>query len=145
MGLVAIGLVLILVQIARKKSNSWLLAANAVSLALVLYGCCFLNAPWLIATYNVAHCRELGGTGSNLDMKYLESLGSAETLPPVEAHLAQFPATLSLSVAYRTSPDRNYLTRPGNWRAWDFRRWRLERYFANTPTERLNPSNSGKG
>jgi hypothetical protein len=142
---VATGLVLILLQIMRKKSNSWLLSANAVSLALVLYTCCFLNAPWLIASYNVAHCRELGGTGPNLDMKYLESLGSAQTLPPVEAHLSQFPGTLSLSVAYRASPDRNYLKLPGNWRAWDFRRWRLERYFANTPPERLNPSNGDKG
>jgi hypothetical protein len=145
MVLVATGLVLILLQIMRKKSNSWLLSANAVSLALVLYTCCFLNAPWLIASYNVAHCRELGGTGPNLDMKYLESLGSAQTLPPVEAHLSQFPGTLSLSVAYRASPDRNYLKLPGNWRAWDFRRWRLERYFANTPPERLNPSNGDKG
>ena len=145
MVLVAAGLVLILIQIMRNKSNSWLLAANALSLALVLYGCCFLNAPRLIATYNVAHCRELGGSGPRLDIKYLESLGSAETLPPVEAHLAQFPETLRLSLEYRTSPDRNYLARPGNWRAWDFRRWRLERYFANTPAERLNPVTSGKG
>ena len=89
MVLVATGLVLILVQIMRKKSNSWLLSANAISLALVLYACCFLNAPWLIASYNVEHSRELGGTGPSLDMKYLESLDSAQTLPPIEAHLSQ--------------------------------------------------------
>ncbi|SDT51479.1 DUF4153 domain-containing protein [Bradyrhizobium canariense] len=145
MVLVATGLVLILIQIMRKKSNSWLLSANAISLALVLYACCFLNAPWLIASYNVEHSRELGGTGPSLDIKYLESLGSAQTLPPVEAHLSQFPGTLPLSLAYRASPDRNYLKLPGNWRAWNFRRWRLERYFANTAPERLNPSNNGKG
>jgi hypothetical protein len=140
MVLVAIGLVLILIQIMQQKSNSWLLSANAISLALVLYACCFLNAPWLVATYNVEHCREVGGTGPTLDMNYLKSLGSAQTLPPVEAHSSQFPGMLSLSLDYRESPDRDYLKLPGNWRAWTFRRWRLERYFANTPAERLNPS-----
>src|SRR6185312_11342584 len=59
MALVAIGLVLILTQIVRGKSNAWLLSANAISLALVLYSCCFLNAPWLVAYYNVEHCREV--------------------------------------------------------------------------------------
>ena len=55
MVLVAIGLVLILVQIELKKSNSWLLSANAIALALALYACCFINAPWLVASYNVEH------------------------------------------------------------------------------------------
>jgi Domain of unknown function (DUF4173) len=145
MMLVAIGLVLILIQIVLRKSNSWLLSANAISLSLVLYVCCFLNAPWLVATYNVTHCREVGGTGPYLDMNYLKSLDSAQTLPPVEAHVSQFPGTLSLSRAYRESPDRDYLKLPGNWRAWTFRRWRLERYFANTPVERLTPSSNDKG
>lgn len=144
MGLVAIGLLLILIQIARRKSNSWLLSANAISLAAVLYGCCFLNAPWLVATYNVQHCREVGGTGPNLDMDYLVTLNSAQTLPPIEAHLKQFPTVMRLSLAYRESPDRHYFAIPGNWRAWSFRRWRLERYFANTPSDRLT-STTGRG
>jgi hypothetical protein len=61
MGLVAAGLMLILIQIILRKPNSWLVTANAATLALVLYGCCFINAPWLVATYNVEHCREVGG------------------------------------------------------------------------------------
>jgi hypothetical protein len=145
MGLVATGLALMLIQIISRKSISWLLAANAISLALVLYACCFLNAPWLVAHYNAEHCREVGGSGPNLDMEYLTSLGSPQTLPPVEAHIAQFPAVRLLSTAYRESPDRNFLSRPGNWRAWGFRTWRLERYFANTPPERLNSLDGAKG
>jgi Domain of unknown function (DUF4173) len=137
MALVAIGLTLILIQITRRKSTSWLVSANAISLAIVLYGCCFLNVPWLVAYYNVEHCREVGGSGPTLDMDYLKSLNNADTLPPVEAHLKQFPGIVHLSLDYRTSPDRDYLSRPGYWRAWTFRRWRLERYFANTPIERL--------
>jgi hypothetical protein len=70
MGLVAAGLLLILIQIIQRKPNSWLVAANAATLALVLYGCCFLNAPWLVASYNIEHSRELGGTGPSLDLKY---------------------------------------------------------------------------
>jgi hypothetical protein len=143
MALVAVGLVLILIQIVRRKSNAWLLSANAISLAVVLYGCCFLNAPWLVAYYNVEHCREVGGSGPSLDIAYLTSLGSPQTLPPVEAHGIRFPEVWRLSLAYRTSPDRNYFSRPGNWRAWTFRTWRLERYFANTPLERLNPLRDG--
>jgi hypothetical protein len=145
MGLVATGLALMLIRIVYRKSNTWLLSANAISLALVLYGCCFLNAPWLVAYYNVEHCREVGGSGPNLDMEYLTSLGSPQTLPPVEAHITQFPAVQLLSTAYRESPDRNLLSRRGNWRAWTFRRWRLERYFANTPGTSLNSPDNDKG
>jgi len=107
--------------------------------------CCFLNAPWLVAYYNVEHCREVGGSGPNLDMEYLTSLGSPQTLPPIEAHLKQFPTVRLLSTAYRESPDRHFLSRSGNWRAWTFRRWRLERYFANTPGTSFNSPDSGKG
>jgi len=63
MMLVAAGLLLMLIQILLRKPNSWLVAANAATLALVLYGCCFINAPWVVASYNVEHCREVGGTG----------------------------------------------------------------------------------
>ena len=112
---------------------------------IIMYGCCFLNAPWLVAYYNVEHCREVGGSGPNLDMEYLTSLGSPQTLPPIEAHLKQFPAVRLLSTAYRESPDRHFLSRSGNWRAWTFRRWRLERYFANTPGTSFNSPDNGKG
>src|ERR1700730_3385142 len=87
----AIGLVLLLIPIGLKKSNSWLLSANAIALALALYACCFLNTPWVVATYNVEHCREVGGTGPNLDLKYLFSLGP-QVLPALEPRPQQIPA-----------------------------------------------------
>jgi len=140
MALVAIGLLLILIQIARRKSNSWLLSANAVSLMLVLYGCCFLNAPWLVAHYNVEHCREVGGGGPTLDVRYLLSLGSAQILPPIEARMSQLPELevsdySGFSSASRMREYRSLYVLPKNWRAWGFRAWRLERYFANTPSK----------
>jgi hypothetical protein len=143
MGLVAAGLLLILIQIILRKPNSWLLSANAATLALVLYACCFVNAPWLVATYNVEHCRELGGSGPNLDVPYLGSLGPQARLV-LESHRAEVPALLS--AMDRQFPDaRDDVLRPENWRAWSFRAWRLRRYLANTPNTPPALSNRDKG
>jgi hypothetical protein len=143
MGLVAAGLLLILIQIILRKPNSWLLAANAATLALVLYACCFINAPWLVATYNVEHCLELGGSGPNLDVHYLGSLGPQAQLV-LESHRNEVPALLS--AMDRQFPDaRDALLRPENWRAWSFRAWRIKRYLANNPDIPSGLSNSDKG
>jgi Domain of unknown function (DUF4173) len=151
MALVAIGLVLILVQIERKKSNSWLLSANALSLALALYGCCFINAPWLVASYNVEHSLEIAGTGPNLDLQYLGSLGS-QAEPALRPHVKQMPQLQSVIYTCRHA---YYSPYSGNWRAWSFRAWRLKRYLSNNPDTSPNPpdnsgspnppDNSGKG
>ncbi len=144
MGLVAAGLLLILIQIVKRKPIAWLVSANVATLALVLYGCCFINAPWLVASYNVEHSREVGGAGPALDLKYLATLGP-QALPPIEAHMQEFPGMLAISLATRLDPSRDYLERPGNWRAWSFRAWRLERYFATYPPVWLNHSDGDKG
>lgn len=144
MGLVAVGLLLMLVQIKLRKPNSWLVTANAVSLALVLYGCCFINAPRLVASYNVAHSRENGGSGPNLDMRYLASLGP-QVLPSIELYASKVPELWSIAWDIRHR-DYQARLRPANWRAWGFRTWRLERYLANNPTisPKLSDDN-GKG
>jgi Ca2+/Na+ antiporter len=142
MVLVAMGLVLMLIQIELRKPNSWLIAANAMSLALVLYGCCFINAPRLIASYNVEHCREAGGTGPNLDLPYLASLGP-QALPSVEAYVKKVPVLWSIAWDFRHIYETRL--RPGNWRAWSFRTWRLQRYLANNPSISSNLSDSDKG
>jgi hypothetical protein len=142
MVLVATGLALILIEIALRKSNSWLLSANAVLLALVLYGCCFINAPWLVAYYNVEHCREVTGTGPKLDLQYLTSLG-LETLPPIEARVMEFPGVFVYSLGLRLNRDQDYFSHSGHWRAWSFRAWRLQRYFANK--DWLDQTDAGKG
>ena len=104
MGLVAVGLSLILIQIVLRKPNSWLVTANAISLALVLYGCCFINAPRLVASYNVEHSRENGGTGSNLDLWYLFSLGP-QVLPVLEPRLQHVPALQPYVAEFRSKQD----------------------------------------
>ena len=144
MGLVATGLLLMLIQIILNKPNAWLVAANAATLALVLYGCCFVNAPQVVASYNVEHCREAGGTGLNLDLRYLASLGP-QTLPVLEAHMKKVPVLWPIALDYRISLDRDRFLRAGNWRAWSYRAWRLERYLGNNPGAPPNFPDSGKG
>jgi hypothetical protein len=131
MGLVAAGLVLILVQIMWRKSNAWLLTANAISLVLALYGCCFLNAPWLVATYNVEHSREVSGTGQNLDWRYLRCLGP-QALPAIEHHREELRASWVPEFQCYTNT-RDTFVSSKNWRDWSFRAWRLKQYFANNP------------
>jgi hypothetical protein len=142
MVLVAAGLVLMLIQIVLQKPNSWLIAANAISLALVLYGCCFINTPRLVASYNVEHSREIGGTGPNLDLQYLGSLGP-QAEPALRPHVKDMPELQS--VIYECRYRNNYWPLSGYWRAWSFRAWRLERYLANNPDTPMNPGDSGKG
>jgi hypothetical protein len=133
MGLVAAGLMVILIQIVLRQPNSWLVTANAATLALVLYGCCFINAPLLVASYNLEHCREISGTGPAIDLSYLGSLGP-QALPALDANAKKMPALWSMAWDYRHDYDR---IRPTNWRAWGFRTWRLERYLANNLAEFL--------
>jgi len=139
--LVAAGLVLMLIQIKLRKPNSWLIAANAAALALVLFACCFVNAPRVVASYNLAHCREISGTGPWLDSGYLRSLGP-QMVPAIEPYVQRMPALASTVADYRHIFDRD---RPANWRTWTFRTWRLERYLANNPSKPPNLSDSGKG
>jgi hypothetical protein len=142
MGLVAAGLLLMLIQIFLRKSNSWLVSANAATLALVLYGCCFIDAPLLVASYNLQHCREIGGAGPAIDRRYLRSLGP-KALPALEAHMAQLPLLGAIVADNRDS--LHSVNRSANWRAWGFRTWRLERYLANNPLTPPSPSESSKG
>jgi hypothetical protein len=142
MGLVAAGLFLILVQIVLRKPNSWLVSANAISLALVLYGCCFINAPRVIASYNLEHCREITGAGAHLDQNYLASLGP-QAIPPLEAHLAEIPALRLIVPKLRSYHETQMHHR--NWRAWGFRSWRLQRYLTSHADTSSNPSQSDKG
>jgi hypothetical protein len=144
MGLVAAGLLLMLIQIMLKRPISWLVTANAATLVLVLYGCCFLNAPWVVASYNVDHCREVGGTGPSLDLTYLFSLGP-QVLPALEPRLQQIPGLQPYVERFRFDQDISALRIPGNWRAWTFRRWRLERYLSNNPHASSYLSKSDKG
>jgi hypothetical protein len=82
--LVALGLFYIVWRIVRMRSNAWLININAITALAVLYPCCFINFDGVIASYNVRHCQEAGGTGCQLDIAYLQHLGTP-ALPALDA------------------------------------------------------------
>jgi hypothetical protein len=128
MGLVAVGLILIIIQILRRKPNSWLVNMNASALVLTLYASCFLNFPYVIATYNVTHSAELDGNGPKLDQDYLWSLGPA-AIPAIDIYNQHVPTQWPRHLSH----SRRGLAREAsteNWRGWSFRAWRLNRYLA---------------
>ncbi len=76
MGLVAIGLVLIMVRLWRNYSNGWLINFNMINLAATLFISAFVNFGGEIAWFNVQQQRPV-------DVRYLASIGPA-ALPAIK-------------------------------------------------------------
>lgn len=141
--MVAIGLVLILVQILTRRSVGWLVSGNAVALALTLYGYSFVDTAVVIANYNIRHSVEMRGEGPSLDTDYLFSLG-ASAVPAIDRYAPRIAAAGHVSPnsswgrssgwvqARRYGLVSSHHVVQADWRAWSFRGWRLSRYLANT-------------
>ncbi|NEU98142.1 DUF4153 domain-containing protein [Bradyrhizobium uaiense] len=125
--LVVLGLVLILVRIVQRRSNEWLIHANLVTLAIVLYTCSLINFAAIIADYNIGHSREASGSGVNLDMDYLIRLGP-QALPAIDRglQLHSFDPNLVYRRNCLVQEQREQMT---SWRSWGFRSWRLQRFL----------------
>ena len=126
--LVAAGLLLIVLRIVRNRDNGWLLRANLLAATAVLYACCFVNVPGLIADHNVRHCAEAGGAGPTIDVEYLRELGPA-ALPALASVIEKFPegaprARAGWHAAKLWDELREGL---GDWRGWTLRRTRIAR------------------
>ncbi|MGZ2460713.1 DUF4153 domain-containing protein [Rhizobium anhuiense] len=132
MGLVAIGLVLILLRILLNRSNEWLIAANLASLIAVLYISAFIDFPAMIACFNVAHSQEITPEGPPLDLDYLSSLGPS-VIPALDLYLHMLPDHLvdkrNQTLAIRYYLVRDFERRPRDWRNWTFRAERLETHL----------------
>ncbi|MBB3351591.1 DUF4173 domain-containing protein [Rhizobium lentis] len=132
MGLVAIGLMLILLRILLNRSNQWLIAANLASLATVLYISAFIDFPAFIARFNVYHSQEISQEGPPLDLAYLSSLGPS-VIPTLDLYLSMLPEHLidrrSEAVTVRYYLARNFGMRRSDWRNWTFRAARLQSYL----------------
>ena len=144
MGLVAAGLLLIVLRIVLRRSNSWLIGMNLVSLAATLYVCAFVNFPALIADYNVTHSREISGKGQSLDFGYVLSLGS-HAIPALDYFANRGDHASSGRIWNPSAADRRdastdtrwardellkpHLARMQDWRAWSYRDWQLARYL----------------
>jgi hypothetical protein len=125
--LVAIGLLLIVARIVLDRSNAWLIAANLVTLTVVLYVCSLVNFAAIIADYNVTHSREVSGKGVQVDANYLAQLGP-QALPAIEKVL-QLRTVDPCLVSRRDSLVEQQRRDMASWRSWGFRSWRLQRYL----------------
>lgn len=140
MGLVLIGLVLIAIRIAGRRSNRWLIGANLVAATAVLYLCCFVNVPGLIAQHNVAH-----QPPRRLDLHHLVALGP-QAIPAIDRVLPTLSDTVPMMESYpaagsrqgwlrftRQRLARSHRMAMADWRSWSFRGWRLSRYLDVNP------------
>lgn len=133
MVLVAVGLLLICLRIALKRSNSWLIKRNLCAALTVLYLCCFPDFDSHIAWYNVSQFKGSRSTATTLDLDYLESLGTS-SIPALHWYSkhASFRgdqqkavvAVHRLKVALQRSLS--------NWRGWTLRRAAERRSLVNS-------------
>ena len=142
--LVMTGLLLILVQILSRKGIGWLVAANALALAVTLYAYSAVDTAVVIANFNFRHSYEMRGDGPPIDIAYLRSLGPG-VIPAIDRYVPRIVAagrTAAYSrwnrdgrvvVYWRDDLAGRHLRAQAGWRSWSFREWRLSRYLANTP------------
>ena len=146
MGLVAIGLVLIVVKIALNRTNAWLVMTNMATLSVTLWGVAWADLQSFIATYNVRHSYEVTGEGVPIDHFYMSDLGPA-AIPAIDEFLvnSRFADQSTLTTF---SLLRNELTArvvaidwenrsahrfPETWHGWTWREDRLEEYLIEHP------------
>ncbi len=108
MVLVACGLVLILWQVWRGRSNQWLLLRIGAMGAGVLYLSAFVSFDAMIARHNLQRAE-------GWDQAYVCQLGDAAQPVIVAQEVA-----LSRPLCRR----RHQITAPRDWREWGFRNWR---------------------
>jgi len=118
MGLVACGLIWIILRGALGKSNRWLINANVLTLLTVLYITSFVNVGGVIAHYNVAHSKEVSGKGVALDVTYLREMGTV-AIPALQKYDAQ--AGTQWSAPFQQRLKRNMV----DWRHWTYSKHRL--------------------
>ncbi|CDZ70526.1 ABC transporter, ATP-binding protein CydD [Neorhizobium galegae bv. orientalis] len=137
MGLVAVGLVLILMRIVLRQSNQWLIATNIAVLASVLYLSAIIDFPAFIARFNVTHSLELSHEGVPLDIGYLSSLGPS-AIPALDLYLSALPEEAidkkHRALSVRQSLAYDFACRPRDWRSWSFRAERIEAYLRSPAT-----------
>jgi hypothetical protein len=138
MGLTALALIWLVIKIAQNRSNSWLISTNLITVIIVLYACCFVNFPHIIAAYNLKERLVVTESRTKFDLTYLSSLGP-EVIPAMETCANQqnpkcrwLPSETFLSDA--KAAHQRLMT---NWRAWTYRHWRLQQHF-NQPRTASN-------
>ncbi len=118
MGIVAIGLAVMLVQVATGRRPGWMIARSAVAGAVTLWAVCFVNVDGLIARTNLALF------GDRADFGYLCHLsdGALPALADWTSVSGQNGVMLCHDLFWYVTPE---IREPQDWREWGFRNWRL--------------------
>lgn len=125
MALVGLGLLLICWRLLRGHSANWLINANLTALLLVLAGVSMIDLGAITASWNVRHAREVDGTGAELDLCYLNQLGSPAVVSVAELETTTAdPALKARAGAVRRNMQSWMIDRQNAWRGWV---WRDER------------------
>ena len=120
MGLIALGLVLVLFQVAQSRPLGWLIRWNAAAAVATLYLCCFVNFTHIIADHNLSADLPDG----RLDMHYLCGLGE-QVIPAMWDY-----GPVNDEVTCGTDGRPAVTFQPiESWQEWGFRRWRLDAYL----------------
>ncbi|WP_372365387.1 DUF4173 domain-containing protein [Candidatus Uabimicrobium sp. HlEnr_7] len=112
MGLIAVGLLFILIRIIKDYSNLWLININFIAVLCVFYLCAFVNFDAYIANYNVANVEN---TDIVVDVEYLENLG-IESLPALY-NLKEKGYNVEESIKRLRE---KLILEMSNWRSWSY-------------------------
>jgi hypothetical protein len=125
MGLVATGLLAIIICMARNKSYIWLVNVNIIITACVIYVCSIINIGGIIANYNVRHSYELTGKGAMMDWNYLYEIGT-DSLPAINWFKENTSYQGNQSVEWVEKSLKNQLYKNlSDWRSWTFKEYLL--------------------
>ncbi len=128
MALVGVGLLLICWRVLRDRSANWLINANLTALLLVLFGVSAIDLGAVTAAWNVRHAREVDGTGAELDLCYLNQLGSAAVVSVAELEVTTTDPHLKARAGAVRRGVQSWMTdRQDDWRGWI---WRDDRRLA---------------
>jgi len=128
MGLVAAGLMLILLRIALRQTSGWLIATNLLSLTITLYACAWVDFSALIARFNVEHSQEVSGDGMRLDLDYLYVLGPT-VIPALDDYTARIGRRSDVDAVREQLVRDARQQAPEDWRGWSWRQQRLTDYL----------------
>lgn len=130
MALVALGLVLILWRMLAGKSARWLINANALAAVGVLAVSSVVDWGATAAMWNVAHAKEVTGSGPALDLCYLDRLGGSALPALLTLERTPLPPALHARVVRVrqdvltgdwTHDDDGLAGQQAHWRRWTLR------------------------
>ncbi len=132
MVLVGIGLALICWRMLKAKSADWLVDANAMATLAMLAAIAVVDLGAISAAWNVRNAREVGGTGVELDLAYLNAIGAPALVSLVELQQSDIdPAFRDRVAAVRRDVHRRVNRDSREWRGWTWRNQRrLDRVAA---------------